>query len=99
MLAGSAADAERPVGEPGVAAGWGAYVRSGGWGGRAAGPPYVVDATGVAYPLVGREAVDRLGYGDTDASVVPASWLDLFERGVPLSVEAALSRVRPAGAS
>jgi hypothetical protein len=88
-----------PVGEAGVTPGWGAFVRSGGWGGRAAGPPYVVDATGVAYPLVGREAVDRLGYGDTDAPVVPASWLDLFERGVPLSVEAALSRVRPAGPS
>jgi hypothetical protein len=58
-----------------------------------------VDATGVAYPLVGPEAVDRLGYGDTVAPVVPASWLDLFERGVPLSVEAALSGVRPAGAS
>ncbi len=88
-----------PVGETGVAAGRGAYVRSGGWGGRAAGPPYVVDATGVAYPLVGPEAVDRLGYGDTVAPVVPASWLDLFERGVRLSVEAALSRVRAADAS
>ena len=88
-----------PVGEAGVAAGRGAFVRSGGWGGRAAGPPYVVDATGVAFPLVGPEAADRLGYGDTVAPVVPASWLDLFERGVPLSVEAALSGVRPAGAS
>lgn len=88
-----------PVGLAGVAAGRGAYVRSGGWGGRGAGPPYVVDAAGVAYPLVGPEAVDRLGYGDTDAPVVPASWLDLFERGVRLSVEAALSRVRAAGGS
>jgi hypothetical protein len=88
-----------PVGEAGVAAGHGAYVRSGGWGGRAAGPPYVVDATGVAYPIVGPEAVDRLGYGDTLAPVVPASWLELFGRGVPLSVEAALSRVRPGAAS
>ena len=53
----------------------------------------------MAYPVVGREAVERLGYGDTDAPVVPAPWLDLFERGVPLSVDAALSRVRPVGVS
>jgi len=91
--------ATSPEGRVGVASGRGAYVRSGGWGGRGAGPAFVVDATGTAYPLVGRESADRLGYGDTPAPVVPGSWLDLFERGVRLSVGAARSGVRPAGGS
>lgn len=81
----------------GVAPGWGAYVRAGGWGGRARGSPFVVDARGVASPVVGPEAATRLGYGDTAAPVVPVAWLDLFERGVPLSVEAVLTGVGPAG--
>jgi hypothetical protein len=85
--------------EPMVASGWGAYVQAGGWGGRARGSPFVVDAAGVASPVVGPEAADRLGYGDTAAPVVPVAWLDLFERGVPLSVDAALSGVSPAGGS
>ena len=69
-------------------------------GEEAAGPGHregSVDARGVASPVVGPEAATRLGYGDTAAPVVPVAWLDLFERGVPLSVEAVLTGVGPAG--
>jgi ESX secretion system ATPase EccB len=75
---------------PQVAAGRGAYVRSGGWADDRTGAPFVLDAKGLAYPLVGPEAADRLGYGGTSAPVVPDSWVELFEAGVPLSVDAAL---------
>lgn len=85
--------------EAGVAPGRGAYVRVGGWGGRVRGSPYVVDAAGVASAVVGPDAVERLGYGDTAAPVVPVPWLGLFERGVPLSVDAALSGISSAGGS
>lgn len=88
-----------PVGEAGVAPGRGAYVRAGGWGGGARGAPVVVDATGVAHRVVGPDAADRLGYGGTVAPVVPVPWLDLFERGVPLSVDAALAGLRLADGS
>jgi hypothetical protein len=88
-----------PVGDAGVAPGRGAYVRAGGWGGRGRGHDVVVDAAGVAYPLVGAETAERLGYGATAAPVVPRSWLALFDRGVPLSVDAARAGISPAGGS
>jgi hypothetical protein len=88
-----------PAGDAGVAPGRGAYVRAGDWAGRGRGPDVVVDAAGVAYPLVGAEAADRLGYSATAAPVVPRSWLALFDRGVPLSVDAARAGISPGGGS
>lgn len=54
------------------------------------GSSYLVDARGTAHPLVGSDAADRLGYGAVRASWVPETWVELFERGVPLSRAAAL---------
>jgi hypothetical protein len=54
------------------------------------GSSYLVDARGAAHPLVGSDTADRLGLGEVRASRVPETWIDLFERGVPLSRAAAL---------
>jgi type VII secretion protein EccB len=77
--------------------GAGAYIRSGGWGETSGGSPFVVDAKGYAYPLVGAEAAVQLGYAGTDAPVVPESWVELFEAGVALSQEAALCAPQAGG--
>ncbi len=81
-----------------VAAGRGAYVLSGDWTGTTEGHPFVVDANGRSYPLVGEETATRLGYGAHPAAVVPDSWVELFDTGVNLSVEDAMCRPREVGA-
>ena len=73
-----------------VAAGGGAYVLSGDWSSSASGSPFLIDARGQAYPLEGAQTAAQLGYADYAAPVVPDSWLQLFDPGVPLSREAAL---------
>lgn len=64
-----------------VAAGQGALVRSGPRGGRRW---LLVDAGGTAYPLGGREAVERLGYAGHRPPAVPAGWAALLTPGVAL---------------
>ncbi|MEV7429748.1 type VII secretion protein EccB [Nocardioides sp. NPDC092400] len=71
-------------------AGRGAYVLSAGWDERRVGSPHFIDSKGISYALVGREVADRLGYGDTDPPIVPDTWVELFDPGVALSVDAAL---------
>ena len=74
-----------------VDSGHGAFVLSGGWGESADGAePFLVDDRGRAYPLVGPETPERLGYGDDDWVLVPDTWVDLFGAGVELSEDAAL---------
>lgn len=73
-----------------VDAGAGAFVRSGGWDRASGGEPYLVDARGQRYPLVGASTADRLGYADQPVVTVPGSWIELFYRGVSLSESAAL---------
>lgn len=87
-----ASAAEVPLGQREVAveAGRGAYVLSGGWGSPDVGEPFVVDSKGFSYALLGKDAVENLGFDGYDAPVVPESWLELFEPGVALSVNAAL---------
>jgi hypothetical protein len=81
-----------------VSAGGGAYVLSGAWTSADDGSPFLVDANGVSYPLVGDDAADNLGFGDFDAPVVPDSWVKLLDPGVNLSVADALCPpVRPNG--
>ncbi len=70
--------------------GRGAYVISGGWDDTTEGSPHLVDAHGIAYPLVGAGTAALLGYGDVDAPVVPDTWVELFESEVSLSQERAL---------
>jgi len=73
-----------------VDAGRGAFVYSGDWSDETSGAPYLMDAKGQAYPLVGVGASAQLGYADVDAPVVPDTWVQLFRAGVPLSQDAAL---------
>jgi type VII secretion protein EccB len=75
---------------PAVAAGRGAYVLSGDWADGSDGSPYVIDAKGKSYALVGADTAERLGYGDVPVVVVPDSWVELFDTGVNLSVDDAL---------
>jgi type VII secretion protein EccB len=76
--------------EPSVSPGRGAYVLSGDWADRTFGSPYLIDAKGNRYSLVGPEVAGRLGYGSVPVVVVPDSWVELFRPGVSLSVDAAL---------
>ncbi|MDN4171975.1 type VII secretion protein EccB [Nocardioides sp. SOB77] len=96
---GTAPEGEASVAEAGtsrgsvdgtVDAGRGAYVLSAGWDDRRVGTPYLLDHRAVAYALVGDQAAAQLGYGGVDAPIVPDTWVELFEEGVPLSVNAAL---------
>ena len=68
----------------------GAYVLSGAWADTDDGSPYLVDSNGLAYPLVGPDVADNLGFADVDPPVVPDPWVKLFDRGVNLSVSDAL---------
>jgi type VII secretion protein EccB len=76
--------------EVSVQAGRGAFVLSGGWSSPDVGEPFVVDPRGVSYAVLGIDAVENLGFGGYDAPVVPRSWMQLFEPGAALSVNAAL---------
>ena len=92
----SAAEVEAGDREVTVEPGRGAFVLSGGWHSPEVGEPFVMDAKGFSYALIGTDAVENLGFGDYDAPVVPDSWLHLFEEGEELSVDAALCPpVRP----
>ena len=83
-----------------VDAGRGAYVLSGDWADSAAGSPFLMDAKGQSYQLVGPGAAGLLGYAAVDAPVVPDTWVELFRAGVPLSQDAALCPpTRDAGAA
>ncbi|GAA2139700.1 type VII secretion protein EccB [Nocardioides koreensis] len=86
----SPVDLQRDSRSVAVQAGRGAYVLSGDWDETSGGSPFVVDAKGQAYPLVGPDVAARLGYADHQAGIVPDSWIQLFEPGVNLSVDAAL---------
>lgn len=67
----------------------GAYVLAGGSTSTEAGMPFVVDAKGAKYALLGPTVPDYIGYGEVDPPVVPDAWLTFFADGVPLSVNAA----------
>jgi type VII secretion protein EccB len=92
----SAEEVEAGDREVTVDPGGGAFVLSGGWHDPEVGEPFVMDAKGFSYALIGTDAVENLGFGGYDAPVVPDSWLHLFEEGEELSVDAALCPpVRP----
>ncbi|MBD3946371.1 type VII secretion protein EccB [Nocardioides ganghwensis] len=67
----------------------GAYVLSGSGVAADAGMPFVIDTKGAKYELIGPEVPDYIGYADVDPPLVPSSWLEFFEPGVPLSTNAA----------
>jgi Type VII secretion system ESX-1, transport TM domain B len=93
----SAAGVPPDVSSVRVDAGRGAIVLSGDWSDDSDGSPVLTDAKGLAYPLVGVDAADLLGYGGVDAPVVPDTWVQLFRAGAPLSQDAALCPPRAPG--
>ena len=69
---------------------------SGDWTDTSEGLPYLIDAKGKAYtPWSAPGAADLLGYATPPHPVVPDSWVELFDEGVPLSRDAALCRAEP----
>ncbi|MEN8671754.1 type VII secretion protein EccB [Nocardioides sp.] len=74
---------------PTVDAGAGAFVRSGGWSDAQAPTRVLLDDRAIAYGVAGQTEQDNLGYAAVEAEVVPDSWLELFDPGVLLSIEAA----------
>ncbi|WP_028653139.1 type VII secretion protein EccB [Nocardioides halotolerans] len=102
-LAGSpTADAESPeAGAEGEIAaaqrtvsldrGRGAFVQVGTWDETESDSTIVIDPLGKAYPLVGGPiTLEKLGYDESTAPVVPDEWAGLFDEGVALSTSAAL---------
>jgi Type VII secretion system ESX-1, transport TM domain B len=76
----------------------GAYVLSGADVTSDSGSPFVVDAKGAKYALVGPSVAEFIGYSEVDPPVVPDSWMSYFEDGVELSVNAARRMPEDAGA-
>jgi type VII secretion protein EccB len=89
---GDASPADLGHGESSVRVqpGRGAYVLSGEWGETSGGSPFVIDAKGQSYPMVGPDVAEHLGYADYPVPLVPDSWVQLFDKGVFLSLDAAL---------
>ena len=73
-----------------VARGRGAFVRAGDFDEVTSGSAWVIDPRGEAFPLVGAETVEKLGYDEVDEPLVPDPWVKLFEQGTELSTSLAL---------
>ena len=72
--------------------GAGALVRAIGAASLTNGPVFLVDQTGVAFPVEGtseENPIVKLGYADTDIVPVPQAWVALLDTGKTLSVTAA----------
>ena len=67
----------------------GAYVQSGSEAAADAGTLYVIDTKGEKYALFGPQVPDFIGYAEVDPPLVPSTWLEFFEPGVPLSTNRA----------
>ncbi|CAN5597622.1 N/A [soil metagenome] len=67
----------------------GALVDAGDWDAAGVSRMALVDNRGVAYSLPGTPEREALGYADVPHVVVPGAWVDLFQDGVALSIDAA----------
>ena len=67
----------------------GAYVLSGSDEAAPGGTPYVIDTKGQKYALIGASVPEYIGYGAVSPPLVPSTWLEFFEVGVPLSTNSA----------
>ncbi len=67
----------------------GAYVLSGSDEAAPGGTPYVIDTKGQKYALIGPSVPEYIGYGEVSPPLVPSTWLEFFEVGVPLSTNSA----------
>ena len=75
--------------------GRGAYVQSGDWDDVRGLRSYVVDPRGTAYSLRDALTVEKLGYDEVPAPLVPDPWVELFGQGVDLSTSDALCPPSP----
>ena len=71
-----------------VAPSVGAYVLAGSDASADGGTPYVIDTKGEKY-LIGPQVSEFIGYADVDPPLVPSTWLEFFEPGVPLTTNSA----------
>jgi hypothetical protein len=72
-----------------VESGHGAFVLRGGWNTADATSLALVEERGQVHQLASGAERNALGYGEVDDVIVPDAWLQLFEVGVPLSIDAA----------
>ena len=66
----------------------GAYVLSGSHAAADGGTPYGIDTQG-AIDALGPRGPEFLGYADVSPPLVPSTWLEFFEPGVPLTTNSA----------
>ena len=66
----------------------GAYVLSGSHEAADGGTPYVIDSKGATYAL-GPRVPEFIGYAEVAPPLVPSTWLEFFEPGVPLTTNSA----------
>lgn len=72
-----------------VESGSGAFVQSGDWDADGDTTLALVDDRGLVYRVGDGDERDHLGYSGVPDEVVPGSWLQLFDKGVPLTIDAA----------
>ena len=70
--------------------GRGAFVFTGDWDDESSLTSFVIDPRGTAYSLLNAQTIEKLGYDDAPAALVPDSWVELFAEGVELSTSLAL---------
>jgi len=70
--------------------GRGAFVFTGDWDDETSLSSFVIDPRGTAYSLLDAQTIDKLGYDEAPAPLVPDSWVELFDEGVDLSTSLAL---------
>ena len=63
---------------------------TGDWDDESSLTSFVIDPRGTAYSLLNAQTIEKLGYDDAPAALVPDSWVELFEEGVELSTSLAL---------
>lgn len=66
----------------------GAYVLAGSDEAADGGTPFVIDTKGEKY-LLGPSVSTYIGYEDVVPPLVPSTWMDFFEQGVPLTTNSA----------
>lgn len=82
------AEVSRGRHEVDVAPSGGAYVLAGSDASAEGGTPYVIDTKGEKY-LIGPQVSDFIGYAEVEPPLVPSTWLEFFQPGVPLTTNSA----------
>ncbi|WP_028659756.1 type VII secretion protein EccB [Nocardioides insulae] len=70
--------------------GHGALVNTGDWTSSTSTTTYVVDNNAKAYSLQGQQTLERLEYDEEATPLIPDAWIEVLNKGVPLSSQLAL---------